>query len=32
MKAETVKGFWERELIEAFSDMFNQGELGGKTP
>jgi putative two-component system response regulator len=29
MKAETVKGFWERELLEAFSAIFNEGELGG---
>jgi putative two-component system response regulator len=32
MKAETVKGFWERELLEAFSAIFNEGELGGETP
>jgi putative two-component system response regulator len=28
MKAEVVKGYWDRELLEAFSDMLKQEGLG----
>jgi hypothetical protein len=28
MKAEVVKGYWDRELLEAFSDMLKHEGLG----